>query len=107
MDRKMNDEKAAAMEELNGLIDAEELDPTPEIADRITEVRDKVNRIEASWKLKRNLRVKEIEIELMGQKMAEDEAMLRNDVAKFQGVSTNNANNAREERSKILRTMIP
>jgi hypothetical protein len=105
MDRKMNDEKAAAMEELNGLIDAEELDPTPEIADRITEVRDKVNRIEASWKLKRNLRVKEIEIELMGQKMAEDEAMLRNDVAKFHGVSTNNANNAREELSKILRTM--
>jgi hypothetical protein len=39
--------------------------------------------------------------------MAEDEAMLRNDVAKFKGVSTNNANNAREERSKILRTMIP
>jgi hypothetical protein len=61
MDRKMNDEKAAAMEELNGLIDAEELGPTPEIADRITEVRDKVNRIEASWKLKRNLRVKEEE----------------------------------------------
>ena len=45
MDRKMNDEKAAAMEELNGSIDAEELDPTSEISDRITEVRDKVNRI--------------------------------------------------------------
>ena len=43
------------------------------------EVRDKVNRIEASWKLKRNLCVKETEIEPMGQKMAEDEAMLRID----------------------------
>jgi len=105
MDRKMNDEKAAAMEELDGLIDAEELDPTPEIAERIAEAREKVARIEASWKLKRNLRVKEIEIEIMGQKMAEDEAMLRDDVAKCKGVSTNRANDARDELSKALQTM--
>jgi len=105
MDRKMNDEVAAATEELRGLIDAEELDPTPEVTERIAEVRDKVQRIEASWKLKRNLRIKEIEIEIMGQKMADDEAMLKNDVAKSKGVYAHNANNARGELSKVLQNM--
>jgi hypothetical protein len=36
MDRKRSDEVAAASEELDGLIDAEELDPTPDIAERST-----------------------------------------------------------------------
>ena len=105
LDRKMAEEVAAATEELNGLMDAQELDPTPEIAERIAYARDKVKRIEESWKLKRNLRMKEIEIEIMGQKMAEDEALLKCDVAKSKGVYANNASDSRGELSKALQMM--
>jgi hypothetical protein len=105
MDRKMAHDVAAAAEELKGLMDAEELDPTPEISACIADARDKVQRIEESWKLKRNMRIKEIEIELLGQKMTDDEVLLRNDVAKFKGVYNSNASDVRDDLSRALQMM--
>ena len=105
MDRKMKDEVEAATEEYNGLIDAQELDPTPQIAERLAEARDKIARIESSWRLKRNLRLKEIEIEIMNEKMAADEELLKGDIAKSRGVFAQNADNARGELSTALQMM--
>ncbi|KAJ1490865.1 hypothetical protein T484DRAFT_1934450 [Baffinella frigidus] len=76
LDGRARAEVEAAEEEREAAAERAEADPTPEAAEALAEATDRVGRVAALWKLRRQQRVKEVEIEVLGQKMADDEARI-------------------------------
>lgn len=105
MDEKMNAEISQVDEEIAVLEEVQRVDPAEENRTKLQELQDRKSRIESNWKLKKGLRAKELEIDVLNWKMQQDESRLRKESELLKSAFQMNADGAQDELVGNLRDM--